>query len=147
MPRAPAALRGLQWIEPSVFERPAVSSPRSAGRRDEWIGPSGQGPISLDGRARIMVAFLERNEVPRWQGAKSAKDEAVGLLRAAAEIEHALLVQYLYAGLSIASDETRFFMPDDGSGDPPSLIFTAIARASRFISGARSSWSARTVRS
>jgi hypothetical protein len=34
-------------------------------------------------------------------GAKSAKEEAIGLLQVAAEVEHALLVQYFYSAYSL----------------------------------------------
>src|SRR5262249_38031742 len=39
--------------------------------------------------------------VPRIAGAATPKEDALGLLRLAAEVEHALLVQYLYAAASI----------------------------------------------
>jgi hypothetical protein len=38
---------------------------------------------------------------PRIADAATPKDDAIGLLKLAAEVEHALLVQYLYAASSI----------------------------------------------
>jgi Ferritin-like len=51
------------------------------------------------------MRYLATTKFPRWPGAKSALEEAEGLLRAAAEIEHALLVQYLFAGYSLDPSE------------------------------------------
>ncbi|WP_164986551.1 ferritin-like domain-containing protein [Rhizobium leguminosarum] len=43
--------------------------------------------------------------IPIVDGAHTAKDYAMGLLRLAAEVEHALMVQYLYAADSIDPDD------------------------------------------
>ena len=59
-----------------------------------------------DDRRAKLSAFLESTAFPRWPGATSAKQEAVGLLRAASEVEHALLVQYIFAGYCLDPTET-----------------------------------------
>ncbi|UOQ75108.1 ferritin-like protein [Hymenobacter cellulosilyticus] len=41
--------------------------------------------------------------VPSVEGAENAVEFAIGLLRLAAEVEHALMVQYLYAAFSVAN--------------------------------------------
>jgi hypothetical protein len=48
----------------------------------------------------ILRTFLETG-VPRPPQSRNVRDEVIFLLRCAAEIEHALLVQYLFAGYSI----------------------------------------------
>lgn len=48
---------------------------------------------------------LQMAGVPRVESAKTPKEDAVGLLQLAAEVEHALLVQYLYARLSLQGPE------------------------------------------
>jgi hypothetical protein len=54
---------------------------------------------------RTVFDFVRREEpvaIARIAGAATPKEETIGLLNAAAEIEHALLVQYLYAYFSLA---------------------------------------------
>jgi Ferritin-like len=49
-----------------------------------------------------MTRFIaESGGLPRIVKPKSVKDEATGLLRIAAEVEHALMVQYLYAAFTL----------------------------------------------
>src|SRR4051794_5689325 len=45
--------------------------------------------------------ILEQVGTPEVTGATSPKEEAIGLLQLAAEIEHSLMVQYLYAAASL----------------------------------------------
>jgi hypothetical protein len=62
--------------------------------------------------ARGMGRFLASTGVPRLVDAKSTKDEAVRLLRIAAEIEHALMVQYLYAAFTLGPKADKKFGQD-----------------------------------
>lgn len=62
-------------------------------------------PLELmpSARRRLWVeAAIAEVGVPIVQGATTARDWAVTLLRLAAEVEHALLVQYLYAAASVS---------------------------------------------
>ncbi|WEF34234.1 ferritin-like domain-containing protein [Pseudoduganella chitinolytica] len=45
--------------------------------------------------------------IPRVANAASPREDAIGLLRLAAEIEHALMVQYLYAAQSLRDSDAR----------------------------------------
>lgn len=45
--------------------------------------------------------MLSRTGVPSVAGAQTGKEMAIGLLKLAAEIEHALMVQYLFAATSL----------------------------------------------
>ena len=56
--------------------------------------------------------ILRETGTPGVEGAKNPKEEAIGLLQLAAEVEHSLMVQYLYAAASI---------PPGDSEPPPSL--------------------------
>ncbi|AVP97416.1 hypothetical protein C7S18_09510 [Ahniella affigens] len=47
-----------------------------------------------------MVAALFKTGVPQTEGASTPREDAIGLLKVAAEVEHALMVQYLYAAQS-----------------------------------------------
>lgn len=85
------ALGRLRWEEPQAYRPMADAKRRFSVERK----------IDLEVHAprRVTLAkYLTTNRIPRWPGAASALEEAEGLLRAAAEIEHALLVQYIYAG-------------------------------------------------
>ena len=57
-------------------------------------------PTDAIGRALLVYGF------PRVEGAPSAQAEAVALLKAAAAIEQALMVQYLYAAFSATDGDT-----------------------------------------
>jgi rubrerythrin len=54
--------------------------------------------------AKRWFGLLERVEVPTVPTARSAKEEAIVLLQVGAEVEHALLLQYLFAAYSLRSD-------------------------------------------
>src|SRR4029078_13162845 len=57
-----------------------------------------QTPVS----ARPSISrILEQVGTPEVTGATTPKEEAIGLLQLAAEIEHSLMVQYLYAAASL----------------------------------------------
>ena len=78
----------LRWFKPhSQSLSPALSGPMAARRE-------------LTALAR-QKALIYSVGVPFIEGAKTAKEYAVGLLKVAAEVEHALLVQYLYTADSI----------------------------------------------
>jgi hypothetical protein len=55
-------------------------------------------------RAGGVRALLHRVGVPVVEGAESAREAALALLGVAAEVEHALMVQYIYAALSLSAD-------------------------------------------
>ena len=57
-------------------------------------------PGAVSGATRAILSA----GVPRIADAATPKDDAIGLLKLAAEVEHALLVQYLYAASSINPD-------------------------------------------
>jgi carotenoid phi-ring synthase / carotenoid chi-ring synthase len=63
-----------------------------------WKVASGE-PISL-------LSLIRAQGLPRHTAAHSARDEAILLLRMVAEIEHSLLLQYLYAAYSVDENET-----------------------------------------
>lgn len=56
---------------------------------------------------RALRATIAQTGVPEVAGAKTPREDAIGLLQLAAEIEHALLVQYLYALLSVKAGPRR----------------------------------------
>lgn len=90
----------IRWRQPS-FEPP----------RDNFLVhlPS----RGLAGRARAPGSFrqladsLAEAGIPAIVGAASARDDAIGLLMLAAEVEHALMVQYLYACQSVRGATAR----------------------------------------
>lgn len=55
--------------------------------------------------ARRWLGLLERVEVPTVPSAKSAREEAIVLLQVGSEVEHALLLQYLFAAYSLRSED------------------------------------------
>lgn len=71
--------------------------------------------VSTPVSARPSISrILEQVGTPEVTGATTPKEEAIGLLQLAAEIEHSLMVQYLYAAASLppaatggVSDRTR----------------------------------------
>jgi Ferritin-like len=98
LPRRDAvALSRLQWVAPpSIKQR---------------VGVTGLPPRETS----ALTALLHETGIPRVQDATTAKEEAIGLLQAAAEVEHALLVQYLYALYSLdpsANDRYREILAD-----------------------------------
>jgi hypothetical protein len=62
--------------------------------------------VTADSGADPLLAAVAAVGVPTAPGAANARDEAVFLLEAAAEIEHMLLVQYLYAAYSLDGSRT-----------------------------------------
>lgn len=78
-----------------------------------WVKPEAK--LRFEDRgvtvADPLIRLINEVGVPTLQNAKTPREEAVFLLQIAAEVEHALLVQYLYAAysidVSVASDELR----------------------------------------
>ena len=72
----------------------------------QWI------PRSAPGRRRgFATAALAPADEPIWPAHDprlTPRDEIIFLLHTAAEVEHALMAQYLYAGWSAMLDETRW---------------------------------------
>lgn len=64
-----------------------------------------------------ILSVLRKTGVPGVQDAKTPKEDAIGLLMLAAEVEHALMIQYLYAAASLKS-------ADAGGVGPWSKIMT-----------------------
>ena len=80
--------------------------------RIRWHRPSAEALERLASREAAIVPpeLAERDAVRRMvlsvgiplvEGAETAKDYAIGLLKLTAEVEHALMVQYLYAAFSL----------------------------------------------
>lgn len=63
--------------------------------------------IGADSPFALVSASLRATGVPSVVGAASPKEDATGLLMLAAEVEHALMAQYLYAGLSLRGVAAR----------------------------------------
>jgi Ferritin-like len=85
MQRSPTRIR---WHQPSpaakeALEREAAAGLRVAGDRD------------------VVREMLLRVGIPVVEGVGTAREFAIELLKLAAEVEHALMVQYLYAATSI----------------------------------------------
>lgn len=85
-------------------------------QRYEWIrpGPTARlSEFSLDALKGLSAAgslrsALRRVGIPRTTGAATPLEDLLGLLRAAAEIEHGLMIQYLFAGYSIVPTEKAY---------------------------------------
>ncbi|MER8922917.1 ferritin-like domain-containing protein [Mesorhizobium sp. M0802] len=84
------------------MKRPVLRWHRPAARTYDGISQEGLQNLPPLQQQR---ALLETVGVPLVADAKTAKDQAIGLLKVAAEVEHALLVQYLYAADSILDGE------------------------------------------
>lgn len=57
--------------------------------------------LRLEAQRRTTAEALFSAGIPAVEGAQTPREDAIGLLELAAEVEHALLVQYLYASLSV----------------------------------------------
>jgi hypothetical protein len=79
----------IRWVRPDAEAR-AVPALAAAAARETTVTPP----------ASSMMAAIEAG-IPVHDPPLSARDEAIFLLHTAAEIEHALLVQYLYAAYSL----------------------------------------------
>ena len=92
----------IRWHRPSADAvRRACDSPAPAGLVQVATAPIG-GPTHVRrSMSTAQVGVLAETGIPVPVGNVSARDYAVHLLRVAAEVEHALMVQYLYAATSL----------------------------------------------
>ncbi|GHC55998.1 ferritin-like domain-containing protein [Roseibacillus persicicus] len=79
----------VQWRQPDQFK--ALND----------LGPTIKENEFLLGNEEHLAQVLATVGIPTVEGAKTPKEEAIGLLMLAAEVEHALMVQYLYASASV----------------------------------------------
>ena len=80
-----------------------MSNPKS---RTTWRRiPKGAAAVALaaapSAASREIVRSIAAVGIPRTSRARTPKEDLIGLLRLAAEVEHALMVQYLYAAASV----------------------------------------------
>ena len=109
LPRKPSAYSRLQWKPVAILGQLKFGLP------DEAVFSA---PM-VEETDPLRRAFLEEGlAAPSVPGGVNAREEFVVLLRAAAEIEHALMVQYLYAWFTTGSKE------DEGD---PTEVFQKIA--------------------
>lgn len=78
--------------------------PRPAPRID-WTRPPRLAERAIVTPGPLQAVIIQEG-VPRCPDAATAREEAIALLQVAAEVEHALLVQYLYAWLSVDQGAT-----------------------------------------
>jgi hypothetical protein len=81
----------IVWLKPAVARSRPGFSLLSAAAEARAFGAGGEDPH----------AEMFRQGVPAHDPPLNPRDEAIFLLRTAAEVEHALLVQYLYAAFSL----------------------------------------------
>ena len=88
MQRSPTRIRWHQPLPPAMagLERAAASGLSVAGARD------------------VVREMLLRVGIPVVEGVGTAREFAIELLKLAAEVEHALMVQYLYAATSLPDE-------------------------------------------
>jgi Ferritin-like len=105
----------VQWVRPSAPVSSSGSDPRSFGQPvpDAHILGGAPRPGAADEvwsadirsqSARGVGQAIQAYGLPSVPTAKSATEEALALLETAAEIEQSLMVQYLYAALSVKTD-------------------------------------------
>src|SRR5688500_2080280 len=82
----------IRWHQPSL---PAT---------ERFTIRTATAPAPVTEREAVRQMIL-RVGIPVVEGAETAKEFAIGLLKLAAEVEHALMVQYLYAAFSLPDDE------------------------------------------
>jgi hypothetical protein len=106
-----SAFSKLRWVDTAIRTRTSpkfltdISSNLSGSRPFSTTLPADVAAFGGNDRRVALSTFLQSAAFPRWDGATSAKEEAIGLLQAASEVEHALLVQYLYAGYCLDASE------------------------------------------
>ena len=87
----------IRWWKSGALEGPgSAASPTTIGRPGSIVEAE-----TSDAWRELARRF---DLLPTTVDASSPKDDAVGLLRLAAEVEHALMVQYLYAAVSLTDD-------------------------------------------
>jgi rubrerythrin len=95
------SLPRIQWYKPAA-DVPGRTSPTFGILKDAMISielPVANFLVKPDS---ISEAFFQVG-IPLVEGAQTAQEHAIGLLQIAAEVEQALMVQYLYAATSISS--------------------------------------------
>ena len=89
----------IRWHQPSLSAEESLTIARAAA------------PAPVTEREAVRRIVL-RVGIPVVEGATTAKEYAIGLLNLAAEVEHALMAQYLYAAFSLpdelASDSVNY---------------------------------------
>jgi hypothetical protein len=88
--------RELQWV------RYDVSLPAAVAREMRWLTTSDAAAALAAAPTAVVDVALE---IPDLRPYPTPKDKAAVLLEVAAEVEHALMVQYLYAAYSLKSPE------------------------------------------
>ena len=89
----------FEWVAPT----PIGAAPGPLRAKDEWEAAEPQEPAERGRPRPDFVDELYRYGHIAGIGAETPKDELLALLMVAVEVEHALLVQYLYAAASIPS--------------------------------------------
>ncbi len=77
----------LEWVKSNVLPSP---------------------PKGIDIPSHKLLQTIQETGLPTFKEASSPEEEAIWLLEVAAEIEHALLVEYLYSAYSIETDTGNF---------------------------------------
>src|SRR6202521_1709523 len=98
------------WLKPAAASPPSVFSLLSAAPGEKVAAQ----------RRDDSHAEMFRQGVPAHDPPLNTRDEAIFLLRTAAEVEHALLVQYLYAAFSLKHQEDGLTLEQQAliDGDP-----------------------------
>lgn len=81
------------------WHRPSVEAAESLSLREAIVAPPA---VAESDAVRQMVL---RVGIPLVEGAVTAKEYAIGLLKLTAEVEHALMAQYLYAAFSLPNEQ------------------------------------------
>lgn len=90
----------ILWSEPILTSAPTDAFPIEIGAMSRSLTAT----LSSDSPLRDALLIAG---VPSVEGATTPKEDAIGLLMLAAEVEHALMVQYLYAAQSLRGTAAR----------------------------------------
>jgi rubrerythrin len=71
---------------------------------EEGLARAAADVVPVVGNRDVLQRVMLRVGIPVVEGAETAREFAIGLLKLAAEVEHALMVQYLYAATSIPDE-------------------------------------------
>jgi len=88
--------------------------------------PTPPGPPDAPSAREFFNRVIRTYGAPAVKGAKNPKEDAIGLLQLAAEIEHSLMVQYLYAAASV--------LPVGGSDARSKIMSVAVQEMGHLIS-------------
>src|SRR5262249_40075582 len=100
MPTRPAL---IQWHQPDsdqVDRMMADRAKRFAVATAERALPEAAPPLDP------IIQTMMRVGIPLVEGVKTSKEQAIHLLKFAAEVEHALMAQYLYTYVSVVNSDT-----------------------------------------